>query len=426
METPKTSHISVAPACKSRALQTLKTPNGSGKQVATQCDTAPTNGKRRRGRPRKDSPPRNSDNGRNGCVSRPSCIRYSYPIPEPPNARNQCKAENRSTKSNGETGRCSQKRSVSPSSFTQTAKTVKRSRKRSAPSPSPSDIIKVVDYSPKRSPPSLSASNFLILWCAVLRYVGLFFSLEEERSAAGVSSGYGNVGRSRHEGPPIAAIQRKRYLVEMFDSMLPTEICDGRVDLQELVNKMSRFLADLLDSAGLWDFQGRRDIDHNHHYMAEPSRALAPTSQIAFENLLTPTRRSYNLPYQPQNSSSNGGHLLDNVRMISEGREENYGLGAFQDANIRALLPNTPVYSAARLRNLVHSNGTAMTERENTEIVPVEKLDPHQLQLLQEKGFRLVTLDVPEDRRSLTNMQRMALADMCDENTTEKPKSMKY
>ncbi|RCN40583.1 hypothetical protein ANCCAN_13488, partial [Ancylostoma caninum] len=277
---------------------------------------------------------------------------------------------------NVKAGRWSQKRSAPPLSLNDSAKIVKCSRKRSAPSSSRSDHAMIVDCSPKRSPPSLS-----------------------------------------------------RHLVELFDSILPTDICDGRMNFEEIMDRIRRFVGDLIVAASQSGARGVPSIDYNYQYSADPSRALLPTNQLGIENLLSPVRSPHILPYQPQNYSDSGRRPLSNVRMISEGREENYGLGAFQDANIRALLPNTPVYSAARLRNLVHSNGMAMTERENTEIVPVEKLDPHQFQLLQEEGFRLVTLDLPEDSTSLTNMQRMALADMRhgNENTPEKePKSITY
>ncbi|KAL6726027.1 hypothetical protein Aduo_008040 [Ancylostoma duodenale] len=419
------------------AIRALKTPNSAkctAKQVATQGGTPINTEKRRRGRPRKNSPPRNSV-GRCGRVTGPSSVRYTFPVPDPPSSRNRSKAEDRSTRQNVKTGRCSQKQSVPPLSFGESAKTVRQSRKRSAPASSRSDHAMIVDCSPKRSPPSLSANSveYQPIFFTLHKSLFYFFLKEEERSAVplppSVSSAFSSGGRNRHDAPPIALIQRKRHLVELFDSILPTDICDGRMSFEEIMNRIRRFVADLVVAASQPEIHGGLNIDYNYQHSAEPSRALLPTDQLGIENLLPPVRSPYNLPYQPQNSSDSGRRPLSNVRMISEGREENYGLGAFQDANIRALLPNTPVYSAARLRNLVHSSGMAMTERENTEIVPVEKLDPHQFQLLQDEGFRLVTLNLPEDNTSLTNMQRMALADMrnVNENTPEKkPKSITY
>ncbi|RCN40584.1 hypothetical protein ANCCAN_13489 [Ancylostoma caninum] len=59
VETPKTSRLTSVPSRKPRALETLNSAKCTGKQVGTPGDMAINTEKRRRGRPRKNSPPRN-------------------------------------------------------------------------------------------------------------------------------------------------------------------------------------------------------------------------------------------------------------------------------------------------------------------------------------------------------------------------------
>ncbi|KAK6745145.1 hypothetical protein RB195_011704 [Necator americanus] len=350
-ETPKTPKTSRAVTTSVRKHRTLKAIEpGAHKRAIVKGVTRKT-AIHRTGHTPKYSTPKNRSvhqykklGGTSSYVSYPTDVRYTFPIPDHLISGLGGNAKKRA------------------------AKTDPGSKK----------------HSPKRSPPSLS---------------------EEERGmvpsfSADVNPSFDNDTKDNRIVTPAILTERKRRLVALFDSLLPAELFDGRMDIEEMENMIRSFAENLMSDR------------------KQPNILRLPTnnSNIPSNQAVVPADLFGHEIRHPQDPGANS---FGNVRMVSEGRQENYGLGAFQDANISALLPNTPVYSAARLRNLVHKNGTAMTERKHTEIVPVEKLEPHQLQLLKEKGFRLVKLDVPTDQTSLTKMQRLAFADMCDEKKVE-------